>query len=131
MQIKTETGSRLCIAPPCEYSEDFETEESLDLQTTDCEENDTFQVNRSVGSNLLFIKDESPARAFGNTLSFLLESNLGQNSLASCCFQSHARKREQKDIQGILQFRSKAYFLKHLALQSNSWHSDSHLAGFN
>ncbi|XP_034297276.1 katanin-interacting protein isoform X2 [Pantherophis guttatus] len=46
VQIKTETGSRLCIAPPCEYSEDFESEESLDLQTTDCEENDTFQELR-------------------------------------------------------------------------------------
>ncbi|XP_032086358.1 protein KIAA0556 homolog [Thamnophis elegans] len=46
VQIRTETGSRLCIAPPCEYSEDFESEESLDLQTTDCEENDTFQELR-------------------------------------------------------------------------------------
>ncbi|KAG8145889.1 hypothetical protein E2320_012334 [Naja naja] len=46
VQIKTETGSRLCIAPPCEYSEDFESEESLDLQTTDCEENGTFQELR-------------------------------------------------------------------------------------
>lgn len=53
MQIKTETGSRLYIAPPCEYSEDFESDESLDLQTTDYEENGTSQVNRSVGSNNL------------------------------------------------------------------------------
>uniref|UniRef100_A0A670ZCY2 Katanin interacting protein n=1 Tax=Pseudonaja textilis TaxID=8673 RepID=A0A670ZCY2_PSETE len=84
VQIKTETGSRLCIAPPCEYSEDFESEESLDLQTTDCEENGTFQVNRSVGSNLLFIKDESPAQAFGSIISFLLENNLGPRSKICC-----------------------------------------------
>ncbi|XP_029139173.1 protein KIAA0556 homolog [Protobothrops mucrosquamatus] len=46
VQIKTETGSRLYIAPPCEYSEDFESDESLDLQTTDYEENGTSQELR-------------------------------------------------------------------------------------
>ncbi|KAM6423791.1 katanin-interacting protein isoform 3-T4 [Liasis olivaceus] len=46
VQIKTETGSRLYIAPPSEYSEDFESDESLDLQTTDCEDNGTSQELR-------------------------------------------------------------------------------------
>ncbi|XP_063171031.1 katanin-interacting protein isoform X2 [Candoia aspera] len=43
VQIKTETGSRLYIAPPSEYAEDFEPDESLDVQITDCEENGTSQ----------------------------------------------------------------------------------------
>ncbi|KAK9393038.1 hypothetical protein NXF25_016300 [Crotalus adamanteus] len=46
VQIKTETGSKLYIAPPCEYSEDFESDESLDLQTTEYEENGTSQELR-------------------------------------------------------------------------------------
>uniref|UniRef100_A0A8C5WUT6 Katanin interacting protein n=1 Tax=Laticauda laticaudata TaxID=8630 RepID=A0A8C5WUT6_LATLA len=59
VQIKTETGSRLCIAPPCEYSEDFESEESLDLQTTDCEENGTFQELRQ---SLEFAKSQNKVK---------------------------------------------------------------------
>ncbi|KAL7979309.1 hypothetical protein Chor_015333 [Crotalus horridus] len=46
VQIKTETGSKLYIVPPCEYSEDFESDESLDLQTTEYEENGTSQELR-------------------------------------------------------------------------------------
>ncbi|XP_043349745.1 katanin-interacting protein isoform X11 [Dermochelys coriacea] len=33
--IKTETGSRLCISPPLEYSDDFEPYESLNMETND------------------------------------------------------------------------------------------------
>ncbi|XP_062999166.1 katanin-interacting protein [Elgaria multicarinata webbii] len=43
VQIKTESGSRLHIAPPPSYSEDFELYESLTLQSSDCEQNDSSQ----------------------------------------------------------------------------------------
>ncbi|EMP39529.1 hypothetical protein UY3_03232, partial [Chelonia mydas] len=33
--IKTESGSRLCISPPLEYSDDFEPYESLNMETND------------------------------------------------------------------------------------------------
>ncbi|XP_067329136.1 katanin-interacting protein-like isoform X2 [Anolis sagrei] len=39
VQIRTESGARLHIAPPSEYSEDFEPYESQDLQAEDCEQN--------------------------------------------------------------------------------------------
>lgn len=32
MEIKTERGTKLCIKPPLEYSEDFEPYESLSLE---------------------------------------------------------------------------------------------------
>ncbi|XP_039347979.1 katanin-interacting protein isoform X3 [Mauremys reevesii] len=35
VQIKTESGSRLCISPPPEYSDDFEPYESLNMETND------------------------------------------------------------------------------------------------
>ncbi|XP_067407303.1 katanin-interacting protein isoform X2 [Emydura macquarii macquarii] len=35
VQIKTESGSRLCISPPPEYSDDFEPYESLNMETDD------------------------------------------------------------------------------------------------
>ncbi|XP_053132779.1 katanin-interacting protein isoform X3 [Hemicordylus capensis] len=47
VQIKTESGSRLCIAPPSEYSDDFESDESLNLEPSDCEQNDTSQSLQS------------------------------------------------------------------------------------
>ncbi|XP_070617660.1 katanin-interacting protein isoform X2 [Erythrolamprus reginae] len=59
VQIKTETGPRLCIAPPCGYSEDFESEESLDLQTTDYEENDTF---RELQQSLEFARSQNKVK---------------------------------------------------------------------
>ncbi|XP_054849304.1 katanin-interacting protein isoform X2 [Eublepharis macularius] len=39
VQIKTENGSKLYVAPPTEYSDDFEPYESLNLETSDCEQN--------------------------------------------------------------------------------------------
>nr|XP_025041173.1 protein KIAA0556 homolog [Pelodiscus sinensis] len=35
VKIKTESGSRLCISPPPEYSDDFEPYESLNMETND------------------------------------------------------------------------------------------------
>ncbi|XP_074867041.1 katanin-interacting protein isoform X2 [Carettochelys insculpta] len=35
VQIKTESGSRLCISPPPEYPDDFEPYESLNMETND------------------------------------------------------------------------------------------------
>uniref|UniRef100_A0A8B9PFZ4 KIAA0556 n=1 Tax=Apteryx owenii TaxID=8824 RepID=A0A8B9PFZ4_APTOW len=35
VEIKTETGSKLCIKPPPEYSEDFEPYESMNMETND------------------------------------------------------------------------------------------------
>ncbi|KAH0632087.1 hypothetical protein JD844_020150 [Phrynosoma platyrhinos] len=43
VQIKTESGARLHIAPPSEYSEDFEPYESLDEQAKNCEQNGPVQ----------------------------------------------------------------------------------------
>ncbi|XP_025963491.2 katanin-interacting protein isoform X2 [Dromaius novaehollandiae] len=35
VEIKTESGSKLCIKPPSEYSEDFEPYESMNMETND------------------------------------------------------------------------------------------------
>ncbi|KAL8175232.1 UNVERIFIED_CONTAM: hypothetical protein K2H54_017079 [Gekko kuhli] len=39
VRIKTESGSKLYVAPPVEYSDDFEPYDSLDLESSDCEQN--------------------------------------------------------------------------------------------
>ncbi|XP_061455578.1 katanin-interacting protein isoform X2 [Rhineura floridana] len=52
VQIKTESGSRLYVAPPSEYSEDFEPYESLNLESSDYEQNDNCQSLRSPESTI-------------------------------------------------------------------------------
>ncbi|XP_048349805.1 katanin-interacting protein isoform X2 [Sphaerodactylus townsendi] len=47
VQIKTEGGSKLYVAPPVEYSDDFEPYESLDQETSDCEQNGPTQSLKS------------------------------------------------------------------------------------
>ncbi|XP_015265376.1 PREDICTED: uncharacterized protein KIAA0556 homolog [Gekko japonicus] len=47
VQIKTESGSKLYVAPPAEYSDDFEPEDSLDLESSDCEQNGRSQGPKS------------------------------------------------------------------------------------
>lgn len=44
VQIKTENGSKLYVAPPVEYSDDFEPYDSLDLESSGSEQSGRSQV---------------------------------------------------------------------------------------
>ncbi|XP_053220052.1 katanin-interacting protein isoform X2 [Podarcis raffonei] len=52
VQIKTESGSRLHVSPPSEYSEDFEPYESLSSHSSDCEQDDARQSLKSPESTI-------------------------------------------------------------------------------
>ncbi|CAI5791774.1 Uncharacterized protein PODLI_1B000179 [Podarcis lilfordi] len=52
VQIKTESGSRLHVSPPSEYSEDFEPYESLSSHSSDCEQDDARQSLKSPESTV-------------------------------------------------------------------------------
>ncbi|XP_028561320.2 katanin-interacting protein isoform X3 [Podarcis muralis] len=52
VQIKTESGSRLHVSPPSEYSEDFEPYESLSSHSSDGEQDDARQSLKSPESTI-------------------------------------------------------------------------------
>nr|XP_020667632.1 protein KIAA0556 homolog isoform X1 [Pogona vitticeps]XP_020667633.1 protein KIAA0556 homolog isoform X1 [Pogona vitticeps]XP_020667634.1 protein KIAA0556 homolog isoform X1 [Pogona vitticeps] len=76
VQIKTESGSRVCIAPPSEYSEDFEPYESLNLESEDPEQDDLCQSLESPGRLV-----PSGAALYGPEAKLSMSSDAGKGQL--------------------------------------------------